>query len=62
MKYAHQIHTVWQACRNKATYKGGGGHEDALKQDHMDFWHKRYLLGGIAMQENSKMYLTMWKI
>jgi hypothetical protein len=46
----------------KQLTKGGGGHWDALKEDHVDFWHKSYLLGGIAMQENSKMYLTLWKI
>jgi hypothetical protein len=28
----------------------------------MDFWHKSYLFGGIEMQENSKMYHTLWKI
>jgi hypothetical protein len=25
IKYAHQIHNIWQAYRNKTTYKGGRG-------------------------------------
>jgi hypothetical protein len=41
----------------KKLTKGGGGHWDALKQDHMDFWHKSYLL---EVLECKKIQKCIW--
>jgi hypothetical protein len=64
----HKYCSLHTSVPNLGNWHGSGSSDPSRKngsgyiQIFMEFLHKSYLFGGIEMQENSKIYLTLWKM